>query len=63
MVEGEIQNIEEMKQEEQLDIIDPSDFLFDVSSEQVEVPMDFDWSSLVDVGRITIGGPCSSQGS
>jgi len=33
MVEGEIQNIEEMKQEEQLDIIDPSDFLFDVSSE------------------------------
>ncbi len=33
MVEGEIQNIEEMEQEEQLDIIDPSDFLFNVSSE------------------------------
>jgi len=33
MVEGEIQNIEETEQEEQLDIIDPSDFLFDVSSE------------------------------
>ncbi len=41
MVEGEIQNIEETEQEEQLDIIDPSDFLFDVSSEQVEVPVDF----------------------
>ena len=63
MVEGEIQNIKETEQEEQLDIIDPSDFLFDVSSEQVEVPEDFDWSSLVDVGGIAAGGPCSSQGS
>jgi len=33
MVEGEIQNIEETEQEEQLGIIDPSDFLFNVSSE------------------------------
>ncbi len=42
IVEGEIQNIKETEQEEQLDIIDPSNFLFDVSSEQVEVPEDFD---------------------
>jgi len=60
MVEGEIQNIEEAEQEEQLGIIDPSDFLFDVSSEQVEVPDDFDWTGLVDVGGIDAGGPGSS---
>jgi len=60
IVEGEIQNIKETEQEEQLDIIDPSDFLFDVSLEQVEVPEDFDWSSLIDVSGIAIGGPYSS---
>jgi len=63
IVKGEIQNIKEVEHEEQLDIIDPSDFLFDISSEQVEVPADFDWSGLIDVGGIAAEGPCSPEGS
>jgi len=63
MVEGELQNIEEVEQNERANAPDPSDFLFDVSSEQVEIPADFNWSGLVDAGGIATAGSGSSQGS
>jgi len=63
MVEGELQNIEEVEQNKRANAPDPSDFLFDVSSEQVEIPADFNWSGLVDTGGITAAGSGSLQGS
>ena len=63
MVEGELRNIDEVEADEQSAIPDSNDFLIDVSSEQVEIPADFDWTALVDVGGIVAGGSGSSQGS
>lgn len=63
MVEGELKNIEEVEVDEQSVIPNFDDFLFDVSSEQVEVPADFDWGGLVDAGGIVAEGSGSSQGS
>ncbi len=41
MVEGELQNIEEVEADEQSTIPSSNDFLFDVSSEQVKILADF----------------------
>ena len=49
MVKGELKNIDKLEEEERASSINPDDFLFDVSSEQIEVPLDFDFSRLVDV--------------
>jgi len=63
MVKGELRNIKEVKVDEQATSPNLNDFLFDVSSEQVEISPDFDWNTLVDAGGITIEGSGSSQGS
>ena len=55
MVEGELQNIDELEEEERASGINPDDFLFDVSSEQIEVPLNFDFSSLVDAAGTVVG--------
>ena len=63
MVEGELRNIEEVEADEQATGPNLNDFLFDVSSEQVEISPDFDWDALVDAGGIAAEGSGSSQGS
>ena len=65
IVEGEVQNIEDNEASEAKEqaFISPDDFLFNVSSEQVEVPLDFDFNGLVDVGGTTVEASGSSQGS
>ncbi len=63
MVEGELKNIDEVEADERLAAINPDDFLFNVSSKQIEIPSDFDWSGFAGDGEITIGGSGSSQGS
>ena len=60
MVEGELQNIEEVEMDERLVSIDPSNFLFDIFSEQVNVPSDFDFAGLVDVVGTTVEASGSS---
>lgn len=61
MVEGEIHNIEETVEEEKSEGLRPNEFPFDVSSEEVEFPENFDWSGLVDLNGIAVGGSGSSQ--
>ena len=63
MVEGELQNIDEVEVDEQLAAVNPEDLLFDVSSEQIELPLDFDFSGLVGVAGTPAGVAGSSQGS
>ena len=66
MVEGKLKNIDELEEEERASSINPDDFLFDVSSEQIEVPLNFDFSGLVDVTGVdgtAAEAASSSQGS
>ncbi len=63
IVEGELKNIDKLEQEERATAPNPDDFLFDLSSEQVEVPMDFNWSGLVSSSEIAVEGSGNSQGS
>jgi len=63
MVKGELRNIKEVKVDEQATSPNLNDFLFDVSSEQVEISPDFNWNTLVDAGGIIAEGSSSSQGS
>ncbi len=60
MVEGELQNIEEVEADEQSTIPSSNDFLFDVSSEQVKILADFNQGSLINTSRTIIRGTSSS---
>ena len=62
MVEGELENIEEQGKEEFISNMRPGDFVFDVSSEQVQLPDGVDWSALELPSEVTAGGS-SSQSS
>ena len=62
MVEGEMKNIDDLDLEEQGCPLLPIDFPFNVSSEEIEIPPDFDFAGLVagdKTAAITAG---SSQG-
>ncbi len=63
MVKGELKNINKVEADEQLTTINPDDFLFNISSKQIEIPSDFDWSGFISDSEIVIGGSGSSQGS
>ena len=63
MVENELQNIEEVEVDERLASIDPSNFFFDVSSEQIEVPPGFDFAGLTDIAGTAVEASGSSQDS
>ena len=60
IVEGELQNIKEVEVDEQSTIPSSNDFLFDVSSEQVKIPADFNWGGLINTSGIIIEGTSSS---
>ena len=64
MVEGEMENIQELERDEAaLSDLNSNDLLFDVSSEQIEFPEGFDWSAF-PVGGTPVDVPHSSpQGS
>ncbi len=59
MVKGELKNINKLEQEERVTALNPNDFLFNVSSEQVKVLIDFNQSGFINTSRIIIRGPGS----
>ena len=63
IVKGELKNIDEVEADEQLAAINPDDFLFNISSKQIEIPLDFDQSGFISNSEITIRGSSSLQGS
>ena len=60
IVKGELRNIEEVEVDEQAAGPSTNNFLFDLSSEQVELLMDFNWSGLVNTPGTVAAGSGSS---
>ena len=54
MVEGEMKNIDDLELEEQGYPLLPTDFPFNISSEEVKIPPNFDFTSLAADNKTTV---------